>query len=238
MPVLLIAESSEYLRHALKNALSGDYEVHTVSDGYEALEQLNFLRPDGLIINLSLAYMDGLSVLQKTHHKPAVVIALYAIPSSYIFQALREAGCTLAISMPCTAWAVADRLRVLLSTHALPSTPPDLQEQAADLLSALGVPAHLSGYKMLCLAITLFAQDPLQALSKETYPAVAELLGGKYACRAIEHDIRSAIGIAWYHRDPALWREYFPKHRKPTNKQFIAAVASRLQNNPSPYADA
>lgn len=228
MPVLLIAESSDYLRDALKEAFVNDYEVHTCSDGCTALELLHRLRPDGLIIDLSLVYLDGLTVLQKAQFLPCVIMVLCGTPSSYILHALYEVGVTFVMPVPFLVSAAAARFRELLPVNTLPEVPADRQNMVADHLHLLGIPSHLNGFKMLCLAISLYRQDPLQSLSKETYPAVAELLGNKHEVRTVEHDIRSAIRIGWRHRDPAVWQGYFPHSKPPSNKKFIAAIADRL----------
>ena len=92
MQVLLIAESSDYLCNELKQAFSGDYEVHVCTDGCTALELLHSLRPDGLIINMSLTYMDGLSVLQRASYLPPVIMALCGTLTSYIVHSLQQVG--------------------------------------------------------------------------------------------------------------------------------------------------
>lgn len=225
MPVLLIAESSDYLRRAMQDALSADCQVHTVSDGFSTLKQLETLRPDALIIDLSLTYMDGLQVLQQASFLPPVVMALCPFISTQLLHALQDAGCTYVMRMPCMVWAVADRLRSLL---AGPPQPDDPQARAAQHLNVLGIPSHLCGYSMLALAIAVYAQDTTQSLSKEVYPAVAELLEDKYARHAIEHNIRRAISVGWHHRNPSLWSEYFTHSGMPSNKLFIATIANLL----------
>lgn len=228
MKVILIAESSDYLRNALKNAFSGDYEVHVCADGCTALEQLHSLHPDGLIINMSLTYMDGLSVLQTASFLPPVIMALCGTLTSYIVHSLQEVGVSFIMPIPCMVSAVNARVRELMEAKPWQTIPAIQQSRVAEHLDALGVPSHLNGYNMLCIAITLYLQDPLQALSKETYPTVAEILGGKYEVHAIEHAIRSAIQFAWQHRDKSAWKDYFSKNKQPSNKQFIAAIAKKL----------
>lgn len=228
MQVLLIAESSDYLRNALKNAFSGDYEVHVCADGCTALEQLHTLKPDGLIINMSLTYMDGLSVLQQASYRPPVIMALCGTLTSYIVHSLQQVGVSFIMPVPCLVLAVHSRFQELMHANPLLTVSAAQQSRVAEQLDALGVPSHLNGYNMLCIAISLYLQDPLQVLSKETYPAVAEILGGKYEVHAIEHDIRSAIHFAWQHRKKTAWKEAFPKDHCPSNKQFIAAISQKL----------
>lgn len=97
------------------------------------------------------------------------------------------------------------------------------------LLHELGIGVHLLGYRYLAVAIPCYACNSEQSLSKEIYPYVAHCFG----CvdwHPVERSIRSAIGDAWEHRNPAVWEQYFPNQKKaPTNKQFMAVLAERLR---------
>lgn len=104
----------------------------------------------------------------------------------------------------------------------------ELQYAASEILHKLGVPVHRIGYKQLRLAIALFAQNDTQFITKELYPHIAAHFG--YAdWRPVEHAIRLTICCAWNHRDPEVWKEYFPgAATAPSNKLFIAAIADLL----------
>jgi len=104
-----------------------------------------------------------------------------------------------------------------------------IPEQVVLALRDLNVPVYLSGYRCLCVAIPIFAQDVAQSMCNELYPAVAKELG-YVDWRAVEFAIRRTILSAWEHRNPAAWEEYFPGITKvPTNKQFIATLAQRIK---------
>ena len=106
---------------------------------------------------------------------------------------------------------------------------PNVPEQVLADLWRLSVPVHLSGYRCLCVAIPIFAQDISQSMCNELYPAVAKKL--KYMdWRAVEFAIRRTIFFAWEHRDSEVWEEYFPGAKKvPTNKQFIVTLTQRIK---------
>ena len=102
-------------------------------------------------------------------------------------------------------------------------------EQVLFILRQLNMPVYLSGYRCLCAAIPVFAQDISQSMCNELYPAVAQALG-YMDWRAVEFAVRRTILAAWEHRDPQIWEEYFPGFTKaPTNKQFIAILAQRIK---------
>lgn len=228
MQVLLIAESSDYLRTALADAFAGEFRVHTCSDGHAALEMLQALQPDGLILDLSLAYKDGLCVLRETAYLPPAVMVLYATRSAYVLHSLQEAGVSYMMPIPCTVHAVRSHFMDLLETDPQSVALREQQVRIAGHLNKLGIPSHLNGYRMLCAAIAVFHRDPLQTLTKETYPAVSQLLGNHYGIQAIERGIRNAICTAWCRRDSAVWKEYFPKSKMPTNKLFISTLSQKL----------
>lgn len=103
------------------------------------------------------------------------------------------------------------------------------QIQTKKMLHELGIPVHLLGYKGLCIAIPLFAQNSLQYVTKELYPDVARAIGFS-GRRCIEHSIRKAISDAWNQRDTDIWEQYFPHFKSaPSNKIFIATLAERLE---------
>ena len=105
----------------------------------------------------------------------------------------------------------------------------EIPEQVLFDLRELNIPMHLSGYRCLCVAISVFMQDISQSMCNELYPTVAKELG-YMDWRAVEFAIRRTIIAAWRHCDPKIWEKYFPGITKaPTNKQFIATLAQRIK---------
>ena len=105
----------------------------------------------------------------------------------------------------------------------------EIPEQVLFNLRELHIPMHLSGYRCLCLAISVFMLDISQSMCNELYPTVARELG-YMDWRAVEFAIRRTIIAAWRHCDPKIWEKYFPGITKaPSNKQFIATLAQRIK---------
>jgi hypothetical protein len=97
------------------------------------------------------------------------------------------------------------------------------------MLRELGVPVYRKGFRQLVVAIYLFQQDDEQSLTKELYPGVAKIIGGK-DWRRVERDIRTVVRCAWETRDADIWNLYFPGlNRNPSNKAFIATLTEYLQ---------
>ena len=96
-------------------------------------------------------------------------------------------------------------------------------------LRLLGIPVHRKGYRQLAIAVTIFARDGTQSLTKEIYPAVAKLTGIA-DWRLVERDIRAVIQYAWANRDSSVWSIYFHNSRKvPSNKVFISALVEMMK---------
>jgi len=106
---------------------------------------------------------------------------------------------------------------------------PTPTEQTVQMLQELRVPAHRLGYQQLCLIVPYYRENSYLSMTKDLYPWLAK----QFDChtpQAVEHTIRDVIQYAWQHRDPDVWARYFPDTTKPpTNKQFIAALASRIK---------
>ena len=96
-------------------------------------------------------------------------------------------------------------------------------------LRILGIPVHRKGYRQLAIAIDCYTRDNTQSITKELYPAVAQITGIQ-DWRLVERDIRTVIQYAWANRDSSVWDIYFPVVDKaPSNKIFISTLSDLLQ---------
>lgn len=226
---LLIADGSEPYTDALEAVFKNEFDLRICRDGESALETLLSFQPDALVINLSLPYKDGLTVLQESAHRPRVILALATFVTPYVEQAAADVGIQYIMIMP-TVESLRVRLTDMISTAMTPKK--DVTAQTLLHLHILNFHTHLDGYHQLRIGIPIFFNNPDICLSKELYPAVAAHF--KFPDpRTVEHSIRNAIEDAWRHRDPSVWAGYFPtntggKMRCPTNKKFFAAVAEKL----------
>lgn len=233
MQTVLIAEKSEILAEALAEELRREYTVHICCRGDAAGALLAELRPDILIIDLMLPYVDGLTVLREAVYTPPYILALSNILPDSVLQAAWDAGAKFIMQIPCSCKAVAARLKEILQMEP-DAHSRDPQAQTRKHLDRLGIPPTRSGYKRLQVGVPLYAQDPEQSLHKELYPTVASLCGNEN-WQQVESAMRVAIHGAWDDRDEAVWEEYFPGLRKaPSNRKFLDTLAKRIQEDPSP----
>ena len=76
MQKLLIVDAAEDFCNALADALKGEYIVRTCNDGEKAFELLNSFCPELLVLDLTVAGIDGLSIVQMIsgeRRKPGIL---------------------------------------------------------------------------------------------------------------------------------------------------------------------
>ena len=220
---LLVADMSEEFTDVLEKVLGNEFEMQICHDGETALELLHSFKPDVLIFHILLPFKDGLTVLQESTFRPRVILALAHYLPPYAEKRAMELGVQYVLFSP-----TMNTLRVRLM-DMIAETGPREETRVAVHLHTLGFRSNLDGYRQLCEAIPIYAQNPGMLMSKELYPAVSDMFGLPDS-RTVEHSIRKAIADAWSRRDPILWGKYFPGATEaPTNKAFISKLAEMLQ---------
>lgn len=96
---ILIAVKSEILAAALTDILS-QYAICVCHTGPDAMAQINTVRPDVLLIELSLPFVSGISVVKESAYRPAVVIGLTTLLSPGVICQAKGAGFHYLASIP------------------------------------------------------------------------------------------------------------------------------------------
>jgi len=115
MKRLLIASQSKNIAGILAEYFQKEYEVYTCTDGNIAIQLLQTITPDILIIGLTLSDITGLSVLQQTTYKPPVIIAFTNYLTDSILQEVQTLGAGAVIRFPCSIDCIASHLNRLQS---------------------------------------------------------------------------------------------------------------------------
>ena len=241
---VLIADNSEEFCTTLKSALQRT-ERFTVAgvanDGEMAMKLLEERRPDILVLDLMLSKKDGLSVLKSISawdRRPAVV-ATSGFMTDYVASAAAGLGVAYLILKPCDMEALVDRLEELRSDS--PRTIPvrrnagqSIEALVTGIIHEIGVPAHIKGYQYLREAIIIAVNDMdvINAITKVLYPQVAKTF--QTTPSRVERAIRHAIEVAWDRGDLDTLQRFFGytvsnTKGKPTNSEFIALIADKLQ---------
>lgn len=233
---LLIADSSEGFRRILADQLRKGFEVHTASDGMQALALLRRLQPDILVLDLHLAQLDGLTLLETAGMEGLrpMVLALSPLLSDFLMDKLQRLRVDDILCKPCSISAVVRRVSQFAEKLQQEGTvDTGLERRAVELLRLLGVAPNLSGTRYLQRALELKVHSPQSHATKELYPVISrEFSVGDP--RLVERSIRNAIEKAWKSRNDLLWQFYFPVGedgtvKKPSNTEFISRLAQLLR---------
>ncbi len=101
--VMIVENSKNPWRSAKKLLSSINYEiVFTTSNGYEAIEKYNTVKPDLLLLDLVLSKYDGASVLKeiKKNHPESKIIIITSLANTELLDECYNLGATSCITMP------------------------------------------------------------------------------------------------------------------------------------------
>lgn len=245
---VLIADSNEEFCEQLKTALrqTEGYEVvGTATDGLQAKELLQRLHPDVLVLDLTLSKLDGMAVLKLAsamERKPVTVVTSSFV-TEYVAAMTTNLGAQYFILKPCDSEAVAERIREIRDSRSQSrqtvmsrrqKNEVNMEAMVTSIIHEIGVPAHIKGYQYLREAIMIAVNDMdvINAITKVLYPQVAKTFSTTPS--RVERAIRHAIEVAWDRGDLETLQRFFGytvsnTKGKPTNSEFIALIADKLQ---------
>ncbi|MDO5399378.1 MAG: sporulation transcription factor Spo0A [Eubacteriales bacterium] len=242
---VLIADAAEDFCAGLSAELQqsdGFQVIGTAGDGELAVRMIEKLRPDVLVLDLMLPKKDGISVLRAISDlepKP-VTLATSAFVTEYVSTAAANLGVRYLMLKPCDMSALAEHLEEIRGGESLRSALPRRSDKAGieslvtGIIHEIGVPAHIKGYQYLREAIIIAVNDMdvINAITKVLYPQVAKTF--QTTPSRVERAIRHAIEVAWDRGDLDTLQRFFGytvsnTKGKPTNSEFIALIADKLQ---------
>jgi CheY-like chemotaxis protein len=117
---VLLVDDEDQLRRVMKDLLERDgYLVHEARDGVQALDQVDRVAPDIIVLDLNLPGLDGYGVLAKLRSRPTTadipVIVLTAKGDEDNEVRVFELGADDFLTKPFRARALAARLDAVLS---------------------------------------------------------------------------------------------------------------------------
>jgi two-component system alkaline phosphatase synthesis response regulator PhoP len=90
-PVLLVVDDEPVFRDALRHIFSDDFELHTANTGREALELVETIHPNLIILDILMPGMDGfqtclrLRQMEHTRHIPVIFLTSKHEPETETF---------------------------------------------------------------------------------------------------------------------------------------------------------
>lgn len=235
---IVLADADVNFRSMLQELIEREEDMEVVfvtGDGEQALDFLRNSEADILVTDMVLTSMDGLELLAavKTLEKQTLVLMLSNFMRGSLTSRAAELGAELFLMKPCRTVSVLEHIRRMQGdAPALPSA--SLESQVTTIIHEIGVPAHIKGYQFLRSSILIAVEnmEVINAVTKVLYPAVAKEYGT--TASRVERAIRHAIEVAWDRGDLEVLQKYFgytvsTTKGKPTNSEFIAMIADRLQ---------
>ncbi|ABR48666.1 response regulator receiver protein [Alkaliphilus metalliredigens QYMF] len=253
---VLIADDNKDFCDILKEYLQRQADIEVVGiakDGLEAVELIQEMTPDLVVLDIIMPHLDGLGVLERLNKLnlesfPKVII-LSAVGQDKITQRAINLGADYYVIKPFDFEVFIERIREMTSGISLPTenrrynmsgqTPlvtnnRSLEAEITNIIHEIGVPAHIKGYLYLREAITMVVEDVglLSAVTKELYPSIGKRFNTTSS--RVERAIRHAIEVAWSRGKVDTINNLFgyTVHNdkgKPTNSEFIAMVADKLR---------
>ena len=232
-------EFCEHLRDKIRET-PGYEVVGTVNDGSKAVELLEFMKPDMLVVDLMLPERDGIAVLKAANalEKQPVSLVMTGFMTDYVSYMAASLGVQYFMTKPCSAETICERLQEISSMDLTKTAEikPEINIEAmvTSVIHEIGVPAHIKGYQYLREAIMIAVKDMdvINAITKVLYPQVAKAF--QTTPSRVERAIRHAIEVAWDRGDLETLQNFFGytvsnTKGKPTNSEFIALIADKLQ---------
>lgn len=252
---ILVADYDDASREALSARIRKEAGMHlcgATNSGKELLELIHKEKPDLVVMDLVLPWMDGISVMEALQKdtvmeiKP-IIIVLTKINSETMIQAAFAVGASYYILKPYDIYSVLERIRTIgrnvvggesylmtVPNAAVEQTERRLDVEIDRRISEAGVPHHIKGYRYLNTAIHLCIEDmdKLNGVTKDLYPSIAK----KYNTTSsrVERAIRHAIEVACSRALPDSNNELYqylitPDGHRPTNSEFIAFMSDRIR---------
>ena len=240
----MIADNAEEFCAGLTAALQrteGFRIVGTANDGEQTIRMIGEKQPQILVLDMMLAKRDGISVLKaiSAMERRPVVLATSGFITEYVAQAAANLGVQYLMLKPCDMTALTERLEEMRGGQERkqqnrPSGKTSIEAMVTSIIHEIGVPAHIKGYQYLREAIIIAVNDMdvINAITKVLYPQVAKTF--QTTPSRVERAIRHAIEVAWDRGDLDTLQRFFGytvsnTKGKPTNSEFIALIADKLQ---------
>ena len=243
---IVIADDNKEFCANLKGYLSetGVFEVVGVAhDGKRAYEMVLELKPDVLLVNVILPFLDGLAVLGKINtctvlgKKPKTIVFSPTAHENIINAAMNH-GASYYLIKPFEFSVLRDRIVDVTAEKLITGVGEmknkDVETNITVYIQQLGVPAHIKGYQYIRDAISMVIDDmdAINSITKVLYPTVAKHYNTTPS--RVERAIRHAIEVAWDRGNPDVLNDFFgytilSSKGKPTISEFIAMIADKIR---------
>ena len=257
---VLIADDNQEFAKTLASYLDRQNDMEVVGiakDGLEAVDIIESVSPDIVVLDVIMPHLDGIGVLEKVNimnmEKRPICIMLSAVGQDKVTQRAISLGADYYIVKPFNIELLIKRIKEIKNYKPLQNgnfisreirqqyisvqdekDEDNLEALVTNIIHEVGVPAHIKGYQYLREAIMMVVKDieVINQITKSLYPQIAQ----KYSTTPsrVERAIRHAIEVAWGRGQTDIVENIFgytisASKGKPTNSEFIAMIADKLR---------
>jgi CheY-like chemotaxis protein len=121
MKTILIVEDVEFNLDLLVQLLEDDYDIHTATDGAAGMALAEQVRPDLILMDLSLPVLDGWEATRRIkanatlRHIPIIALTAHAMSGDE--ERAKAAGCDDYLSKPIDEDVLFGKLQAFLGDH-------------------------------------------------------------------------------------------------------------------------
>lgn len=223
---VLLADDCEEFAKTVKDYLDNQDGITVAGvahDGREAFEMIKETKPDVVLLDMIMPYVDGLGVLKKIRNtdleKEPVCMMLSGVGQERVTQRASEMGAQYFMLKPFELESLTERIRefgtdefgvgqkgaeaakydngIFINEAKKCYDREDLEMVVTGIIHEVGVPAHIKGYQFIRSAI-LMAIDNMEVINhitKQLYPDLAKQF--KTTPSRVERAIRHSIEVAW-----------------------------------------
>lgn len=243
----IIADVDRRVLREVKNIVDGTEFIKVIDiafDGNTALSKVIQKKPDILIMNISLSYIEPIGLIEKIREtegiQDMILIVLMPGRNDFVIKKANDAGADFCFIHPFDENVFKLRLQSILAAKKANASTMQvggesiLLFQITSMMNAIGISTQNKGFQYLRYAIYLAVKNPelLDMVTKCIYPSVARKYDSTPVC--VERDIRHVIERAWSKGNMeeinALFGYSIDADRgKPTNSAFIATIADKIK---------
>lgn len=257
---VLLADNNRELCQILAEHIELQDDMELIGIAYDGLEALNLVKerkPDVLVLDITMPYLDGIGVMERLSEisSPPQVIVLTAFEQESMVQRMIAMGAVYYVVKPFDTSALLSRIRQFGATeeeclkdgkaifgfespneNSEVGSKLSLELEVTRLFHEMGIPAHFRGYAYLRDSIILAVKeaDILANITKNLYPRIAEKY--KSTTSGVESAIRHTIEIGWERGNSDFFKKLFglgegldARAKFPTAASFIAKVAEKIR---------
>lgn len=233
--VLVINDSPSFLS-MVKQILENRFWVVTCEEVSELMPLVCGIRPDILVLDLTMPRLDGISLLTDIRNAGVEtrIIVTTLFLSTHVVRLLEDLGVVCVLRKPFTVERLTSRILELEEGKETPDQER-LRRRIQNLLLELSFSPNVSAYDCLVEAILRKTEDMRIPVTKELYPLVALKCGTSPG--QVERGIRHLITKTLPRQDTRCWSRYFPPGRNGkvnhvSNHEFISRIAMAVTAEP------